>query len=66
MANTKLYRKGLRAAAILLRKYIVRNQVKLEQTLTAPGVTLLIAVLDAVTDLITYLETAFPADYTPV
>jgi len=65
MAGTRLYRKGLHAAAVILRKYIVKYQIKLEQNIGAEGVTLLIAVLDAVTLIIDYLETAFPEDYAP-
>lgn len=66
MANTKFYRKALHAACVSLRAYIVRWQTKLQQSLGVEGYTLLLALLDGVTEFIVFLETAFPGDYTPV
>lgn len=61
MADTKTYKPGLLAAAKFIRRYIVKWQIKLEQSLGEEGYALLLAVLDAVTLLISFLEDDIPA-----
>lgn len=64
MADTKTYKPGLLIAAKFIRRYIVKWQVKLEQSLGSGGYELLLAVLDAVTQLISFLEDDIPGPTT--
>lgn len=61
VSDVKTYKPGLMLAAKFIRRYIVKWQVKLQASLGDGGYELLLAVLDAVTELITFLEGDIPA-----
>lgn len=52
---SKVYWKGLILVATLLKSYIQRNQLKLQQNLTAPQYTCVVALLDAVLECLAVL-----------
>jgi len=54
--GTRTYKPGLLIACKIIRGFIVRNQVKLEQNLTPAGYTLLLSILDAVNEMISALS----------
>lgn len=54
--GTKTYKVGLLIACKLIRKYVVKWKVQLEQSLGSTGYELLLAVLDAVEAMISFLE----------
>ena len=60
MADVKTYKPGLLLASKFIRKYIVKWQNKLQQSLGEGGYELLLAVLDAVETLIDFLEGDIP------
>lgn len=60
MSDIKTYKPQLLFFAKLLRRYIVKWQTKLVITLGEAGYELLLAVLEAVTGLIEFLEADAP------
>jgi len=60
--GTRTYKPGLLIACKIIRGFIVRNQVKLEQNLTPAGYTLLLSILDAVNEMISALSDPLSPD----
>jgi len=60
MSDVKTYKPGLLLASKFIRRYIVKWQVKLQASLGEAGYELLLATLDAVTQLISFLEDDIP------
>lgn len=54
--GVRTYKPGLLIACKVIRGFIVRNQVKLQQNLTEAGYTLLLSILDAVNEMIEALS----------
>lgn len=60
--DTRTYKPQLLFFAKLLQRYIVKWQVKLESSLGEEGYQLLLAVLEAVIGMISFLEDSIAAD----